>query len=51
MKANKTKDALNLLNSNPPCAIGLSRKSPNTAPKGLVRTKANQNNKVLEILV
>ena len=33
-------------NANPPFAIGLVKKSPKVAPKGLVKTNAIQNNKL-----
>ena len=36
--------------SKPPLLIGFVRKSPNVAPKGLVKIKAIQNNTTLFIL-
>ena len=36
-------DAFSVPKSNPPFAKGLVRKSPNVAPKGLVKIKATQN--------
>ena len=50
MRVSRTPDAANLLRFSPPELIGLSRKSPTTAPKGLVNTKATQNKSVLDIL-
>lgn len=47
----RTADAEYLLNSKPPLAIGLSRKSPSTAPSGLVRINAAQKRTALEMLV
>ena len=35
----------------PPFAMGLVRKSPNVAPNGLVKTKANQKSNVPETFV
>ncbi len=43
MSAARTTDAVYRLNARPPCANGLSRKSPTVAPSGLVRMKAAQN--------
>ena len=51
IKARRTKEAPKRLRSNPPWLIGLSKKSPRTAPNGLVKTKADQNKNVLEIFV
>ena len=39
------------LNSSPPLATGLSRKSPTVAPSGRVRMNAAQNRKTWLILV
>lgn len=44
-------DAVKRLKSKPPFAIGLSRKSPTTAPSGRVKIKADQNKAVLDTLV
>ena len=51
MKLNSTADAANRLKSKPPFAIGLSRKSPRTAPNGRVNINANQKSIVLDNLV
>lgn len=37
--------------ANPPCSDDLVRKSPNVAPKGLVKIKASQNRKIRFIFV
>ena len=39
------------LRSQPPSSIGVARKSPTTAPSGLVSIKANQKRMVLDIFV
>jgi hypothetical protein len=46
-----TADAANRLRANPPSSWGLSKKSPTTAPSGLVRIKAVQKRSVLDIEV
>jgi hypothetical protein len=40
-----TKEALSVPRLSPPFDIGLVRKSPKVAPKGLVNTKAIQNSR------
>jgi hypothetical protein len=40
----ETIEAFKVPKSKPPFDKGLVRKSPNVAPKGLVKTKATQNN-------
>ena len=47
----KAAEAEYLLNAKPPEAIGLSRKSPTTAPSGRVRINAAQKRIALDIFV
>ena len=51
MKAINTADAEKRLKFKPPAVMGLSRKSPTTAPKGRVRMNAAQNNAVRDMAV
>ena len=50
MNVSSIADAVNRLKASPPDEIGLSRKSPTTAPRGLVNTNAVQNSVVRDIL-
>ena len=51
MKANKDAVAEKRLRARPPFSMGLSKKSPKTAPNGLVKMKAAQKRIVREIRV
>jgi hypothetical protein len=51
MKPGRIRDAQNRLTLSPPCATGLSRRSPRVALKGHVRMNAAQNGIVCEIFV
>ena len=48
MSAAITAEASKRPSASPPCATGLSRKSPTVAPSGRVTMKAAQNSKVRE---
>lgn len=49
INASRTADARNRLIAIPPVAMGLSMKSPTTAPRGRVRMNAVQKSAVREI--